>query len=373
MAIIAKVSFDANPMVSQKTGIGQLSYELFSALARNNPNIHFVGHYFDFLGKKNSRDLPSYPNLTYKKTILFPSKILNALRRIGIQLPFEIFCRSKADLLVFPNFVSTPSLFKTPSVLFVHDLSYVDVPSFISEKNGNYLRKWVGSSLRAAHYIITISEFTKKRIVEYYNIDSSKITVIPVPPKPLVEPNNEHVDIIDNCILFVGTIEPRKNLLNLLGSYKLLEKRIQKLHPLVLAGGKGWKDDEILSTINRLRGQGVPIIKTGYVSDQQKSALYHRASIVIQPSHYEGFGMPVLEAMSYGKPVLCSDIEVFHEIAGDAAVYFDKDDPAAINDAISEILRNPEKQKEMSVKSTKHVKNYPSWDDVATQLSEILF
>lgn len=373
MAIVKKVAFDANSLVGQKTGIGQLSYSLFSELANQNPDILFIGHYFNFMNKKQPSSLPIGPNLSYKKTVLFPSKLLNILRRIGIVLPFDLFCRKKTDLIMFPNFTSMPRLFNTPCVVFVHDLSYIDVPEFVSDKNSQYLQKWVGKSIASSKYVVTISEFTKKRIVMHYGVGESKVIVMPVPPTKITKSQNNLGKIIKNSILFVGTIEPRKNLFNLLTAYEKLDPAIRKSHPLVLAGGKGWKDHTILNKIAVMKDAGIFVYSTGYVSDSQKSALYEQASLVVQPSHYEGFGMPVLEAMSYGKPVICSDLDVFHEVAGDAAIYFDKDDPVAIRKAISRTLNDKSLRKSLINKSKLRVKNYPTWDMVAIRLSKLLF
>lgn len=369
-----KIAFDANPLVGQKTGIGQLTHELILALAKDNPEKIFIGHYFNFLNKKNTDDLPHSENISYKKTVLFPTKILNLLRRINVQLPFEVFCRVHANVILFSNFVSQPSLFKTKEVLFVHDLCYEDYPEFVSEKNGTYLRKWVKSSIKSSQIVVTISEFTKQRIIDVYGIDSEKIQVMAVPPKPKTEVDNTILNKLEltGFILFVGTLEPRKNILGLLNSYELLPGNIQKKYPLVLVGGKGWKDEGIVEKIESMKSNNVPLVQTGYVTDQEKSALYEASAAVVQLSHYEGFGMPVLEAMSFGKPVICSDIPVFHEIAKDSVIYVNKDDPAEVAEAIKKLLTDNPLRTNLSNKSLEYVKTYPKWQDVAESLSSIL-
>jgi glycosyltransferase involved in cell wall biosynthesis len=369
-----KIAFDANPLVGQKTGIGQLTLELITALAEDNPEKQFIGHYFNFLNKNKIIDLPIASNISYKKTIYFPTKILNLLRYLNIQLPFEFFCRARTDKIIFPNFVSMPSLFRSKSILFVHDLSYEDFPEYVSEKNGRYLRKWVPRSIKNAESVVTISEFTKKRIIDAYNVSTNKIRVIPVPPRQKVKPDISIINKLQlkDFILFVGTLEPRKNIINLLKSYEMLPLNIQNEQPLVLVGGKGWRDVEILKKIQSMQEAGLSVIQTGYVSDEEKSALYESSKVVLQLSHYEGFGMPVLEAMSYGKPIICSDIPVFHEIADSVAIFVPKDNPVHISQTVLRVITDSKLRKSMSKKSLEHVKNYPKWQDVAISISSLL-
>lgn len=369
-----KIAFDANPLVGQKTGIGQLTYELILALAKDNPDKNFIGHYFNFLNKKDVSDLPNLNNISYKKTILLPTKILNILRRINLQLPFEFFCRVHADTILFTNFVSQPSLFKSKKVLFVHDLSFEDFPEFVSEKNGAYLRKWVKSSINSSQEIVTISEFTKQRIIDVYSIEPEKIKVMAIPPKPVTIADNSILDNLGlkDFLLFVGTLEPRKNILGLLNSYELLSNDIQDKYPLVLVGGKGWKDEAIIEKIESMKKNSLSVIQTGYVTDQEKSSLYKASTVVVQLSHYEGFGMPVLEAMSYGKPVICSDIPVFHEIAKNSVIYVNKDNPTEVAEAIKKLLTDKPLGEELSKKSMDYVNNYPKWQEVAKSLSPLL-
>jgi glycosyltransferase involved in cell wall biosynthesis len=168
--------------------------------------------------------------------------------------------------------------------------------------------------------------------------------VTPIPPIPFKQ--NTHDDSIltrhglepHQYILYLGTIEPRKNIERLVEGYSLLPDEVRNTHPLVLAGGRGWKDETIRATIEAYRTRGFAIITTGYITDEEKYSLYHNASCYTLPSHYEGFGMPVLEAMQHHVPVAVSDIPVFREVAGDAAAYFDKDDPDSVARTIGRIL-----------------------------------
>ncbi len=150
--------------------------------------------------------------------------------------------------------------------------------------------------------------------------------------------------------------------------YALLDQKIRDEFPLVLAGGKGWNDDQMLERIEELRSHDFNIIQTGYVSDKEKAALYEGAVLCVQPSHYEGLGMPLLEAMGYNKPVVCGDIDVFHELADNAAFYFDKDKPASIAKALSKVITEPKTRGRLIELGKQRLANYPSWGNVASDL-----
>ncbi len=366
-----KILFDATPLTGSKSGVGYFTERLVESLASTYPNkLDLSGHYFNFLGR-NHVTLSTKPNLHYTQSRLLPGRALGLLRKLNIELPFELITGQKADVVLFPNFISAPTSRQALNVVVIYDLSFIDCPQFTSDKLRANLQKWVEPSIKRADLVITISDFTKRRINEYYKIPEDNILVVPIPPKQASAPNEsilKRLMLDAGFLLFVGNIEPRKNLVNLIKAYELLPKELQKL-PLVLAGGKGWHDEEILATIEGAQQKGLNIISTGYITDEEKSALYHNGTLVIQPSHYEGFGMPVLEAMSYGKPVICSDIEVLREVASDGAAYFDKDDPQKIALSIQENLE-PTKLNNLAKKGQARVQQYPSWDEIAKNIYE---
>lgn len=366
------IVFDANPLLLNKSGVGYYTNELIQALSHSGDNeVELVGYFFNFLNRKNIRNLPQATNIRYVQTRLFPGKVLNILRRIGLQFPIEILTKQKADIALFPNFVSLPSITNTSKVAVIHDLCFVDCPEYVADKNRAFLQRWVPKSVKSVDLVVTISEFTKERIKEMYGVDDSKVYITPIHPIEKVNPDFtilERHNLAEDYLLFVGTIEPRKNIINLVNSYALLPDSIKAKTPLVLVGGKGWHDEETLERIKELQVEGLSIILTNYVTDAEKAALYEKAKLCVQPSHYEGFGMPVLEAMSYGKPVACSDIEVLHEVAGDDAVYFDKDNPESIAKTLEDFITNDTKLKEYGKRGAKRLENFPTWDVIAKDL-----
>jgi len=367
------IVFDANPLVGKKSGVGYLTQSLIVALANKYPNeIELVGHYFNFLNKKDDSSLPSASNIRYKKTTLVPTKLINILRKIKIELPIELFCFEKPDYYFYTNFVSLPSIRKTRQIVVVHDLSFVDVPEYVSTANASFLKKFVPRSIKRASLVVTISEFSKQRIIEAYS-PSAPVVVIPVPPEIKLSNDNsvlKKYKIPKQYLLFVGTIEPRKNLKTLLDAYENIYKKTGV--SLVLVGGKGWKDDALLNQIKSLQDKNFPVISTGYVSDEDKFALFKNATIYIQPSHYEGFGMPILEAMALGTPVVCSDIPVFHETAENSAVYFDQTSSSELASKVTELLNNPGKLENLKKMAIQRSSKYPTWNEVAAQIRKLV-
>lgn len=363
-----KIIFDANPLLTNKSGVGYFTQELITQMAIHlDKKVSLKGYYFNFLKRKNI-SLPAAPNVTYVESTFMPAKLLNATRRLGFQAPLELFTMQRSDVVLFPNFVSLPLVTDAVKVIAVHDLCFIDCPQYVSERNTAFLQRWVPRSVQTADIVLTISEFTKQRIIDVYDIKEEKIHVMPIPPQTPAAPDEKILQTYklkkSKYLLFVGTIEPRKNIVGLLKAYDHLPQQIKPEYPLVLVGGKGWNDEEIIALIKDLSKKKLKIIQTGYVSDAEKAALYQSASAVVQPSHYEGFGMPILEAMSYGKPVLCSDIAVFHEVGGNAPLFFDKDNPSDMANVISKLLKDPKKIEMLSKKSRQRIREFTNWQSV---------
>ena len=351
---------------SQKSGVGYFVDSLISSLASNYHNqMKLEGFYFDFLKRGNKH--PHTSRVKFRKIWLLPGKLLSICRRFGFQPWLNVFLRVNADIIIFTNYVSLPLFKKIKTAVIIYDLGFLDVPEYVQEKNLAYLKRFCPRSIESADFIITISEFTKKRIENYYPESRNNILVLPIPPDP-----NRHdrsavltKDMIsmgihdDGYLLFVGTLEPRKNIINLIKAYCSLDTHLKEQYSLVLAGGKGWKDGSIRRLIESKQLNN-NIITTGYISDSEKNALYNNARGFIMPSHYEGFGMPILEAMQYNIPVAASNIEVFNEVAGDAALYFNKDSVEDMTKVLENLLTNKEARSLLIKKSSVQLKKY-SW------------
>jgi glycosyltransferase involved in cell wall biosynthesis len=373
-----RIVFDANPIASpHKAGVGMYSLRLINSLAKKYPDeLKLVGYYYDFLAR-NKADLPKEPNLSYRPIRLCPGKLVNALRRIGLEVPFELLAKVRGDVGLFPNFLSQPSLFRKPTIPIIHDLSFIDLPQYVSDRNRKDLTRSLPKTLSRAKHVITVSEVSKKVISKTFNYPLDQILVTHIPPEKPKKFSNKEIGrvlnkykIVKPFVLFVGTLEPRKNLEKLLEAYENSEY-LKSDFVLVIAGGIDWKFESTVHKINELKDRGLNIIQTGYISINERDMLYSKASLLVFPSHYEGFGMPILEAFSYNLPVCLSDIEIFHEVAGDAALYFDEDNPESIADCLESVLKDSSLVKVLTAKGSKRLL-LSSWDKIAEDVYGLL-
>jgi alpha-1,3-rhamnosyl/mannosyltransferase len=248
----------------------------------------------------------------------------------------------KADLWHFTNYVAPPT--NKPFVLTVYDLSFVRHPDFAEPKNLAYLQRFVPDSLERARRIITISDFVRDEILEAFKVPADKVTVTPlaappefsrkVPPAELSNVTDKY-GIDGEYFLAVGTLEPRKNLKTLLLAFAAARR--QTTEQLVVVGGQGWLFEETQDLLRKL-GLGSRVIFTDYVPARELPALYAGAKLFVFPSFYEGFGIPILEAMAAGTPVICSNTSSLPEVGGTAALYFDPNDTEALKLALRRTL-----------------------------------
>jgi len=369
-----KILFDAGPLVNgNKTGVGRTTEGLILALANEYPDdIELVGHYFDFLGSKKDIEVPHAPNLRYRRTVLVPGRILNMLRRLRVWIPFEFLVKEKGDFHLFPGFIGWPSLFGTPSAPFVHDITYIDYPKYVNGPAQFDLQTIMPRTVKRSAFIITNSESSKAGLNRVYHL-TKPVLVEHIPPvnasiisdKEATE-RVKKMNVQEPFLLCFGTIEPRKNLVGLLKAYTVLKPEIRNTYALVLGGGKGWHDTEILQTLKELKEQGANIIQTGYVSDEDRAALFIETTLYLLPSYYEGFGMQLLEAMTYKTPMLVSDIPVLREIGADAAFYIGTS-PEEIAKGITELVEDDARRKSIIPAGQKRLKDF-SWPKVAREV-----
>lgn len=340
-----KVLFDASPIIGKKSGVGHFAQRLLTSFSEvHEKNYQITAFYFNFLGTKKTTHLPNCKNITYKEIRFLPSKAMSLLHRIGLQFPLEFFVGfDKYDCVIYPNFVSFPSIRKTKSFVAIHDLSFIDYPEYLQNANKNFLKRFVPKSIKRSSGVLTISKFTKKRIQKYYNVGEGKILVLPIPYED--DKSNGGVSKSIRSIaeqkffLFVGTIEPRKNIIGLVNGFAKLPPEIRKEYSLVLAGAIGWKTESTIEVIEKNKNK-VNCIVTGYINDAERNYLYKNAEAVCLLSHYEGFGMPILEATHFKRPLILNSIDVFKEVAGPNAYYCDANNPKDVARALKESITN---------------------------------
>jgi glycosyltransferase involved in cell wall biosynthesis len=266
-----------------------------------------------------------------------------------------------------------PRLKRVASVFTVHDLAYLRYPQYHLLQNRLFLAYMMPRFLAQADHIITISESTRRDVLKYYRLDPAKIDVIPEGVEPRFTPavGAEQVNAVRKAydlparfILFVGTIEPRKNLMTLLEAFAAVRVK----HPqvgLVIAGGKGWLYQSFFDRLSALGLQDV-VKLTGFVADEQLPALLNAAEVFAFPSHFEGFGLPPLEAMACGVPVVCSNASSLPEVVGEAGLLVAPDDLHAWVEALDRLLSDPALRQDLSGQGLARARQF-TWEAAARQ------
>ena len=289
-----------------------------------------------------------------------------------LALPIEL-ARLRLDLLHSPDFIP-PFMGRFRRVITVHDLNFLYYPQFLTTESRRYYNDQIERAVRVADHILADSHATRLDLIKLLDVPDEKITVVWLAPQAdvyrVLEPAEiaaarDRLKLPDRFILFAGTLEPRKNVAGLLRAYRLLLDRLAEFPDLILAGSRGWLFDETRKLIAELRlTDRVRWIDSP--PDADLAALYNLASVFVLPSHYEGFGLTVLEAMACGAPVIISDRGSLPEIAGGAALDIDPDDPVELAEAIERVLTDDALQRELRRKGLDRVKEF-SWERCARE------
>jgi glycosyltransferase involved in cell wall biosynthesis len=293
--------------------------------------------------------------------------------RIVWEQTFQPFVAAseRLDLLHGLAFVS-PLVGRCPTVVTVHDLSFALFPEFFRGANAAYLRLFTRISCRRAARIIAVSENTRADIVRLYGVPGDQVEAVshgvdarfyPRSPNDIAEFRRAHA-LPDHFVLFVGTLEPRKNLVKLIEALA----HISNLK-LVLVGGKGWYYDQIFAAIERLNLQH-RVIWAGYVPSDDLPLWYNSADVFAFPSRYEGFGMPLLEAMACGTPVVTSTASSLPEVAGDAALTVSPDDADALANALHRALTDAALRQELRAKGIARAATF-TWEETARRTAAV--
>ncbi|MCA1594639.1 MAG: glycosyltransferase family 4 protein, partial [Acidobacteria bacterium] len=308
-----------------------------------------------------------WPNVRVRRTLPH-----TPLLRIPVTLSAELR-RRPVDLLHVQY--TAPPFAPCPVVATIHDLSFEHLPATFKRRSRMQLRLTVRRTARAAAHIITPSEFTRRDIVNTYAIRPERVSVIKLAASPTFKPANpEEVErarrrygIEGEYILAVGSIQPRKNLARLIGAYADLrrERSSDKLPQLVLVGKKAWLYGQTLRALEE-RGVSDSTILTGYVSEGDLPALYTGALCFVYPSYFEGFGLPPLEAMQCGTPVITGNLTSLPEVVGDAGLLVDPHDTEALGRAIARLIDDQNLRAELRAKGLERARLF-NWHETARQ------
>lgn len=280
------------------------------------------------------------------------------------------------DIYFEPNFIPLDEIKAKKIVTTVHDFSFHLYPQWHPEDRVLFFRKNFWRNIYKSDIIVTVTHCVKEEakrllkgykgeIVTIYNgYDKNKFCLI---EKSVLQEYRNKKNLPENFLLFVGSVEPRKNLLGLLKAYSLLPEYIRKDIKLLIVGFRGWKNKEVMQIISKLKND---IFYIGYVDDFELPLLYNLALASIYPSFYEGFGLPNIEAMACGCPVVTSDIPSIKEICHDAVYYVNPHDIESIKDGIIKIVEDEKIRETLKAKGLKHVEKY-SWKESAKKHIEL--
>lgn len=362
-----RIGLDGIPLASAKTGIGHYTLELARALATIDTDDEFeLVSPFAFNSSSFDEVLPA--NL---------KKVEARRRKFWWAVGLPMYMRKSATSLFHGTNYEIPLLSKCPTILSIHDLSQLLYPETHLAQSVRRARYRLPLMARAATKIITATEYVKNEVVEHLKVNPAKIAVTPYAPRRMFGPlsrseteeTRTRLSIEENFILFVGTIEPRKNLITLLGALSEILKSTDLRPQLVIAGQEGWLTGETMNYVESER-LADRVKFTGYITDEDLRALYACCTVCVYPSLYEGFGLPPLEAMSCGAPVIASNVASLSEAVGDAARLVPPTDTQKLAQAIVEMIRDEATRSHFSHAGLKHASQF-TWERTARLTLEI--
>jgi len=343
-----RIGVDFTSALTQVGGIGRYTRELFRAVAREGDDFRFKL----FSARPDASNtlnngVPKGINVSFRKVPISNRWLYRLWYRLNLPLPVQLFT-GRIDLFHSPDFVLPPIVGSTPTLLTVHDLSFVHYPATFTPALVRFLNRVVPQSVAKANHILADSRATKNDMINLWNVAPDKITVLysgvhhrfrPVRKKQQLAAVREKYGIGNKpYLLGLSTIQPRKNFQMLIRAFATIADKYP--HDLVIGGGKGWLYDQILAeTRSNNLAERVKFI--GFVEDADLPALYSGATLFVFPSLYEGFGLPILEAMSCGVPVLTSNASCLPEVVGQAGVQLPPEDESAWAAEMGKLIDNP--------------------------------
>ena len=358
------IAIDAHSVGAQLGGNESYATNLIEALAE----IDQTNRYTLYVTKPTAveRFNNRWPNFQVKQTLPH-----TPLVRIPLTLSRELR-RNPVDVLHVQY--TAPPFAPCPVVTTIHDLAFEHLPETFKRRSWMQLRLTVRRTARRAAHIITLSEYSRGDISRTYGIAPHRITVTPAAASPHFAPITNETElrriresygIQPNYILSLGSIQPRKNLVRLIEAYSCLRgvHPKGKLPQLVLAGKRGWLDNEIFRAAER-NALGKDILFTGYVREPDLAGLYSGAICFVYPSYFEGFGLPVVEAMQCGVPVITGNRTSLPEVVGDAGLLFDPFDTEALANALTQVINDPAYRAKLRAKGLERAKNF-NWKTTA--------
>ncbi|YAI81845.1 MAG: glycosyltransferase family 4 protein [cyanobacterium endosymbiont of Rhopalodia sterrenbergii] len=374
-----KVCLDGTPLRGKLSGIGVYTLNIIASLAKLQEAEHFELEIYFHPSVKNwllrNFSVPHFLTYYPQVSILpIPVTIADVLAKYPnpVLSHFEGYLKKPnvlhgTDHYVYPYRNSR-------KIMTIHDLTFLKYPQYSTTLVQGYLDR-IKRCLTWTDLIITFSESTKQDIIEYLNINPDIIrTIYEASRYSSNEIKPDQVELLKNSInynfsipylLFVSTLEPRKNVITLIKAFDYLKEQHKIPHNLILIGQKGWKYQSIFEAIKNSKYQQ-SIYYLNYLSNESLAFFYSQTEAFIYPSFYEGFGLPVLEAMTLGSPVITSNTSSLPEIAGDAALLINPNDFLELAEAILKVISDSQLRKELTKKGKERAKLF-SWEKTAQE------
>ena len=356
-----RVGFDITPLRAPRSGIGT-----------------YAANLLDELGRQADPEIVPLANFPIGRHAFGPKHTFQLNKTVWMQavLPWQL-ARLGADVCHFTNSVAswcTPC----PSIVTIHDTTLWLFPEHHPRRRLLSMRPVIPLAARRAKAVIAVSDAAKRDIVRILKVPADRVHVVYEAAAPCFQPLvgdalltavRRRYRLPDRFVLHVGTIEPRKNLVRLLEAYSLLRRDGNRSHALVLVGNRGWKDADVFSTVERLGLEGLVHV-LGYVPTEGLVALYNLTDSLAYPSLYEGFGLPVVEAMACGAPVVASRCGSIPEVAGSAAEFVEANDVESIAAGLRHVLNDPERRAELRLRGRARAASF-SWAAAAEQTRRV--
>jgi len=360
-----RIGIDATALPPQPVGAGNYIIQLIRALASLNVNDEFV-----IFAHQKGHALINLPEKDSFEWIIFEDRNPGS-RLIWEQTLFPQLVKKSGVNLLHSLHYTRPMKLPCASVVTFHDMTFFLYPELHTRAKRLFFPLAIRASARRADALIAVSESTRQDVIRVLGISPEKIITIQSGVDPAFRPINDTVakgkiaekyDLPERFILYVGLIEPRKNLPMLISAFKRLIDSGED-YKLVLVGRYGWMYEELLKQINNLDLEGM-IHFTGYVSQEDLPLVYNLSSLFVYPTIYEGFGLPVLEAMACGVPVITTDVSSLPEIVGEAGMLVPVNDVKALYGAMIEVLRDEDLRRKMINKGIQRAAKF-TWEQTA--------
>ncbi|MFH1085470.1 MAG: glycosyltransferase family 1 protein [Chloroflexota bacterium] len=364
-----RIAIDYTAAVRQRAGIGRYTRSLVGALA----DLDRANRYVLFSAGRDPERRAWPANFCLRPLPLTDRHLAILWQRLRLPLPAE-WITGRVDILHSPDFV-LPPVWRARTVLTVHDLSFVRYPEYFTLALRNYLMTSVPRAVQRADLILADSLSTCDDLMALLGVPAERIAVLYPGVDARFTPQRDPAALartLARCglrqpyILGLGTLQPRKNFPRLIRAYAALRGQRAIPHQLVIGGGPGWLEDEVHAAIAEL-GLGESVRLIGFVDDADLPDLYRAADVFAFPSLYEGFGIPVLEAMACGTPVVTSNVSSLPEVAGDAALLVPPEDVDALADALWRLIDDAALRNDLILRGFQQVKRF-SWQRAAAEL-----